>query len=110
MSVSLLGLGLTCVLHHCFSEPHAKVRHPVPKLSNKQFTKSFFFFKIPDFVHRPTAAAVPTARWPLDGATKSDTALQHFVSAFIFVLIRKPADVYYHTGPKLYFVQFKLLW
>ena len=36
------------------SEFCAKVRHPVSKLSNKQFTK----LKIPDPVHRPTAAAV----------------------------------------------------
>ena len=34
-----------------------KVYQPVPKGSNKQFSKRFFL-KIPDFIHRPTAAVV----------------------------------------------------
>ena len=38
-------------------EHRAKVCQPVPQLSNKRFTKSYFYFNIPDDVHRPTAAA-----------------------------------------------------
>ena len=34
-----------------------KVAHPMPKLSNKQFTRSIFS-KIPDLVHRPTVVLV----------------------------------------------------
>ena len=46
------------------------------------------FFKIPDLVHMPTAVAVVgenVARW------------RSFVTAFIFVAIRKPAKVKKHV-------------
>ena len=55
---------------------------------------------------------------PLDGAVDFLSKIRphittvSFVSALIFVFIRKPADVYKHVemGPKHSFVQFKLLW
>ena len=53
------------------------------------------FIKIPDLVHRPTAAAVNS----------------QFCVSFHFVLIRKPADVYQHMGHKSYFGNVNyLLW
>ena len=53
------------------SEPCAKVCQAVPKLFNKQVTKSFIllFFKTPGPVHRPTVAAVSGRKMSLDGAT-----------------------------------------
>ena len=53
------------------------------------------FFKIPDLVHRPTAAVVNS----------------QLCVSFHFVLIRKPAKVYQHMVHKSYFVNVNyLLW
>ena len=45
-------------MENSLNEPCTKLR----KGSKTPFTKKFFFFKIPDLVHRPTAAEM-SARW-----------------------------------------------
>ena len=77
---------------NALSERCAKVRQPVPKLSNKQFTKKSFSFKIPDLVHRPTVAAVAgkNRRWMglQISYHKCDTTLQQSVLCQFLFLFR----------------------
>ena len=80
-------------------EPLAEVRPQPPTLSNKQITKKYFFQNSWSF---PQAYRSDGRRRksPLDGAIDFPSKIWHhittvsFVSAFFFVLIRKPADIY----------------
>ena len=85
-------------INNSISEPHAELR-PRPWKGSKKKNTKVFFLKVPVLVHRPTAAAVAGGNCRLmalqTSYQKSDNTLKQ--SAFIFVLIRKPADVYNHV-------------
>ena len=64
--------------------------------------KRFFFFNIPDLVNRPTAAVVASKNCHYMALQTSIRIWHHittvsFMSAFIFVWIRKPSDIYEHA-------------
>ena len=64
------------------SEPRVKVRHPVPKLCNKQFAISFFPLQVPDHVHRPTAAPATVKNCRLMALQTPNNRTPHYKSQF----------------------------
>ena len=100
-------------------EPHAKIRPQPRNLSNKQFTKSFFFFSkfhiLFACLPRRRSPAELTAGWRYRLPIKNWTPHYNnqFCISFLFCYNQEARfNVYKHVkiGPKINLVHCKLLW
>ena len=76
------------------SEPLAELR-PLPRKGSNEPITIEINFEIPDFVHRPVAAAAANEnqRYGLSIKNLKLLCFLQFCVSFLFVMIRKPADV-----------------